>query len=229
MHLVVLWEPESVAAEQYRMLRRHLVNRAKKNGSRVFLITSAVHGEGKTLTSINLALSIATGLNDTVLLIDADLRKPNISNLCGLEKDTIGLAEYLAQGNDLGDYIIKTQIPKFNIIPSGKPPDNPSELISSAKMANLIKEVKNRYNNRYIILDSPPLIPIVDSTVIASLVDSVIIVIRSSATPRRWVNECINKIEDKEKIQGIIMNECSYGVLRYCSSYYKYYRDNKED
>jgi capsular exopolysaccharide synthesis family protein len=163
----------------------------------------------------------------TALLIDADLRKPNISNMCGFKKDTKGLAEYLINGNNLEQFIMKTPIPEFYIIPSGKPPDNPAELISSEKMINLIREIKNRYQHFYIILDSPPLIPVVDSTILASLADSVIIVIKASSTPKELIEESINKIEDKKKIQGLILNECDSHVFKYYDTYYKYYKENE--
>lgn len=228
-HLVSLLKPDSIAAEQYRILRTHILEASKNNGGgRVFLISSAVLGEGKTVTAINLAVSIVKGLHETVLLIDADLRKPNLSQMLGFEKDRKGLAEYLTSGGDLADFFIKTPVPKLNIIASGLPPENPSELIDSKYMSDLIKEVKERYDNRYIIIDSPPLIPVTDATILSSLVDGVVLVVKASSTQRELVNDAIDKIENKEKILGLVINECESGISHYkYNYYYKYSRAKK--
>ncbi len=222
-HLVSLLKPDSIAAEQYRILRTHILASAKNNGGRVFLVSSAIHGEGKTLTAINLALSIVKGLHETVLLIDADMRKPTLSHMLGLKEDMKGLAEYLTFGGDLANFFIKTRIPKLNIIASGLPPDNPSELIDSQYMADLIKEVKKRYDNRYIIIDSPPLINVTDSIILSSLADGVVVVVKASSTQREIVNDAIEKIENKEKILGVVLNSCDGGISKYkYNHYYKY-------
>lgn len=227
-HLVSLLQPDSIAAEQYRILRTHILEASKKNGGRVFLVTSAVFGEGKTITAINLAVSIVKGLHETVLLIDADLRKPNLSKMLGFEKDRKGLAEYLTSGGDLASFLIKTPVPKLNIVASGLPPENPSELIDSQYMANLVKEVKERYDNRYIIIDSPPLLPVTDSTILSSLVDGVVLVVKASSTQRDMVNDAIEKIGNKDKILGLVINGCEGGISRYkYNYYYRYSSDNK--
>lgn len=226
-HMVALIDPDSMAAEQYRILRTHILKAARKNGSRVFLVTSAIHSEGKTLTSVNLAITLVRGIHESALLIDADIRKPNVSNMLGLKKDIKGLSEYLTSGGDLSKFIIKTSIPKLSLIPSGNPPQNPSELISSKYMSDLVKEVKYKYDNRYIIIDSPPIIPITDSIILSSLVDGVILVINASSTQREIVDEAIDKIEDKKKILGLVLNNCQYSFFKYYSSYYSYYREEK--
>jgi len=222
-HITTLWGPYSKVSEQYSELRTYILKEGKNKTSRVFLISSALHGEGKTLTSINLAISIVRGLHETVLLIDADLRKPTISPMLGLEKDIKGLAEYLAFGGDLADFITKTSIPKLSIIASGQPPANPSELLGSEYMFNLIKEVKHRYDNRYIIIDSPPLIPVVDTTILSNMAGGVIIVVKASSTQRKLVNEAIDKIKNKKKILGLVINgnkntltQSKYNNTYYC-------------
>ena len=220
-HLVSLWKPGSIAAEQYRILRTHLLEASKDNESRVFQVASAIHGEGKTLTAINLAISIVRGVDETVLLIDADLRKPSVSKILGLEKNEKGLEKYLASGGDLADFIHKTSIPKLSVITPCDPPENPSELLDSDRMFNLVKEVKKRYDNRYIIMDSPPLLPVTDSTILSSLVDYIIIVVRASMTQREAVYEAINKVKDKDKILGIVLNGCESNISKYL--YYSYY------
>ncbi|MEW6380110.1 MAG: polysaccharide biosynthesis tyrosine autokinase [bacterium] len=226
-HLVALWEPSSMASEQYRELRTRILDASQKDGKRVFLISSAISGEGKTLVATNLAISLASGVHETALLIDADLRNPNVSCMLGLEKTTKGLAEYLTDGGNLSDFITRTSIHKLNVITSGSPPQNPSELISSEYMSNLVKEVKHRYNNRYIIIDAPPLVPVTDSVVLSSLVDGIIIVVKALSTQREIVDNALAKIEAKEKILGLVINYCK-GNIPY--PYYKYYnKDNNNN
>ena len=220
-HLVSIWKPESIAAEQYRILRTHILEASKKNESRVFQVTSAIRGEGKSLTAINLAVSIIKGVDETVLLIDADLRKPSVSKILGLKKGNMGLEKYLASGGDLADFIRKTSIPKLSVITPSNPPENPSELLDSDRMFNLIQEVKNRYNNRYIVIDSPPLLPVTDSTIISFLVDHIVLVVRASTTQKAAVYEAIGKVENKDKILGIILNGCQSNISNYL--YYSYY------
>ena len=228
-HMVALRDPDSMAAEQYRILRTHVLKATKENGSRVFLVSSAVHSEGKTLTAVNLAITLVRGIQESALLIDSDLRKPNVSRVLGLKKTQQGLAEYLKSGGDLAKFIIKTSIPKLSLIPSGNPPKNPSELIHSKYMSDLIKEVKYKYNNRYIIIDSPPIIPIADSIILSSLVDRIIIVVKAMATQREIVDEAFSKIADKKKIVGLVLNNCEYSFFKYYSGYYTYYREESKE
>lgn len=217
--VVTLTESASLASEQYRILRTRILSAGSTK--RVFLISSAVEGEGKTLTSANLAVSIARGLHENVLLIEADLRKPNLSHLLGISNKTPGLAEYLRNGGDLANYLTKTSIPKISIITSGHPPENPSELIGSKRMAELISEVKARYDDRYVIIDSPPLIPVTDATILAGQADGIILVVKTLGTPREMVDEAIAKIGDDDKIIGLVINGCP--KVEYGARYkYKY-------
>lgn len=219
--LIEVWKKDSIVAEQFRILRTYILKAFKNNTNKVFLVSSAVHCEGKTLTAINLAISIARGLDESVLLIDADLRKPKASSMLGLEKEKRGLVEYLIDGGDFFDYIIKTSIPKLTLIPSGLPPHNPSELINSRQMISLIKQIKNQFDNQVVIIDSPPLIPVTDSIILSSLADAVIIVIKAYETQREIVTEAIDKIENKGKIFGLILNGCEFNKSRY-NYYYQY-------
>lgn len=207
-NLVTLWEPYSMASEQYRELRTRILDASQKDGRKVFLVSSAISGEGKTLVAINLAISLASGLHETALLIDADLRNPNVARMLALEKDREGLAEYLTYGANLADFITKTSIHKMNVITAGMPPENPSELISSGYMSDLVKEVKYRYDNRFIIIDAPPLLPVTDSVILSSLADGIIIVVKALSTQREMVSNAIEKIERKDKILGLVINCC---------------------
>ena len=226
--LIEVWKGDSIIAEQFRILRTYILKAVKNNASKVFLVSSAINCEGKTLTATNLAISIARGLDESVLLIDADLRKPNVSSILGIEKGKKGLAEYLIDGGDYINYMTKTSIPKLTLIPSGLPPHNPSELISSKHMLNLIKQIKNQFDNHIVIIDSPPLIPVTDSIILSSLVDAIIVVIKAFETQREIVNEAIDKIANKGKILGLILNGCEFSKSRY-HYYYQYIKKDKKN
>lgn len=225
--LIEVWKEDSLAAEQFRILRTYILKAVKKNECKIFLISSAIHNEGKSLTATNLAISVARGLDESVLLIDADLRKPKASFMLGLPKETRGLAQYLIDGRDYINCVKKTSIPKLNLIPSGSPPQNPSELINSKHMVNLIKQLKNQSDNQIVIIDAPPLIPVSDSIILSSLSDAVIIVIKASETQREIVNEAVDKIGNKKKILGFILNGCEFSKSRY-HYYYHYLKDRKD-
>ena len=223
--LVTFFEPESLAAEKYAILKKNIVlsgiTRAG-NAKRVFLISSAIPGEGKTLSAVNLAISLAKGINETVLLIDADLRRPNISKMLGISKKRPGLTDFLTAGGNLADFLVKTSFPKMSVLPAGKIIRDPSELISSKNMSELIKEVKYRYDNRYIIIDSPPIIPVADARILASLVDGVILIIKAFSTPKNIVDEAINQLEEKDNIVGLVVNNCRDKKLNFAYKYKRY-------
>ena len=225
--LIEVWKNASLAAEQFRILRTYILKAVKKNECKIFLISSAVHNEGKSLIAANLSISVAKGLDESVLLIDADLRKPKVSSMLGIPKETKGLAQYLKGDGDYNNYATKTSIPKLNLIPPGPPPQNPSELINSNHMINLIKQLKNQSNNQIIIIDASPLIPVTDSIILSSLADAVIIVIKASETQKEIVNEAIDKIGNRKKILGLILNGCEFSKSRY-HYYYHYLKERNE-
>jgi len=162
--IVSLLSPSSGASEQFKRLRTHLLRFRKLYSHNCFLLTSSLPSEGKTTTSLCLAISIAQGLNETVLLIDCDMRRPSVQKSIGLSAKE-GLSTYLSKDVPLSAVITKTKIERLSIIPAGPIPPNPVELISSDKMTSLIAEVKARYSNRIIIIDSPPVLTLTDTIV----------------------------------------------------------------
>ena len=185
------------AIEEYRNIKRPLVNNAFGNGhngiarANLILITSSLPGEGKTFTAINLALSIANERDKKVLLIDADVARPSISKVLGIN-DSPGLIEYL-DGADINfsDIIIKTSIPGLGVIPAGKLHDYSTELLSSNKMALFVEELSNRYPDRIVIFDSPPLLAATQGEVLARLVGQVVLVIEAEKTMQNVVMESV--------------------------------------
>jgi len=195
-------------------------------------VTSATSGEGKTFVSANLAAGLARELHAHVLLVDCDLRVPSLANLFGFSNE-LGLSDYLRDSRKIADLLLKTRIEKLSVLPGGNVPENPTELIGSKKMEDLIHELKLRYNDRYVIFDSTPLLATSESEVLSTLVDGIIIVVKAGVTPRETVKHAISSLE-KEKILGFVLNHLEFrspGLhSRYfgSSGYYYYYGYEKK-
>ncbi len=208
-NLVTLLKPQSFEAEQFKILRtRLLFPTAGEKAPSSIMVTSAVSHEGKSFVAANLAVSIAQTNDRYVMLMDCDLRSPSIHKIFGFPESS-GLSEYLSDDTSLSSLLIKTEIRGLSILPGGKPPFNPSELLSSEKMSGLLKEIKARYSDRYIIIDSPPPLLMAGTAVIARQVDGVIIVVKYGKTRQDMISELIDAVE-KEKVLGIVLNDSTY-------------------
>jgi len=223
-NLVTLLNPQSFESEQFKILRTNLLFPVSGKSPRCIMITSALPGEGKSFVSANLAISIAQNIDEHVLLMDCDIRKPTMHSAFGFV-DVQGLSEYLSKGISLSSLLIKTDLNKLTLLPAGSPPANPAELLSSQQMSELIKEVKERYNNRYIIIDSPPPQLTAETSAIARHVDGIIFVVKYGSTPRHIVTKLIN-ILGKEKILGVVVNyfDARSSMYNRYSKYGKYYQ-----
>jgi len=217
--LVSLFEPQSFEAEQFKHLRTNILFPVAGKLPRSIMVTSAVSGEGKSFVASNLAVSIAQNIDQHVLLMDCDIRRASIHSNFGFD-DVAGLSEYLSKGTSLSSLLLKTEIDKLTILPGGKPPENPAELVSSNQMSKLLKEVTSRYSNRYIIIDSPPPHLTSETSVIARQVDGILLVVKSGSTDRKMVEELLEMV-GKEKVLGIVLNWFdmssmkSYGYSKY--------------
>ena len=223
-NLVALLKPQSFEAEAFKMLRTNLLFPVSGKVPRSILVTSAVPSEGKSFVAANLAVSIAQSIQEHVLLIDCDMRKPTIHRQFGFD-DGPGLSEHLSKGTSLPSLLLNTKISKLSILPAGKPPQNPSELLSSRQMSSLLQEVKNRYSDRYIVIDTPPPKLTAETSAISRLVDGALLVIESRTTPRKMVSDLI-EILGKEKVLGVIFNKYDMRLSRYYG-YGKYGRYSK--
>jgi protein-tyrosine kinase len=217
-NLVSFFNPQSFEAEQFKILRSNLLYPVSGNPPRSVMVTSPMPGEGKSFVAANLAISVALNINRHVLLMDCDLRRPTIHTRFGFS-DVPGLSDYLANGVSLSDLLIRTSIDKLTILPGGPPPDNPSELLSSERMSELLAEAIERYQDRLIILDSPPPSLTAETSVLARWVDGVVIVIKHGKTPREGVSEVIEKM-GKAKIIGAVINNFEVYSSRYYGKYY---------
>ncbi|MDO9047778.1 MAG: XrtA-associated tyrosine autokinase [Methylobacter sp.] len=188
------------AVEEYRNIKRPLINNAFGigsvgiNRSNLILITSSIPGEGKTFTAINLALSIANERDKKVLLIDADVARPSVSKTLGI-KSSPGLIEYLeGQNVEFSDIVLKTNMPGLSVIPAGKQHKHSTELLTSNRMILLAQELSNRYPDRMVIFDSPPLLAATQGEVLAGLVGQVILVVEAEKTPQSMIMASVNKL-----------------------------------
>jgi receptor protein-tyrosine kinase/non-specific protein-tyrosine kinase len=221
-YLVNLNDPHSPTAEEYRKLKSVLVKLTKGDGffKNTIMVTSAVPNEGKTLTALNLAISLAQEYDHTVLLVDADLRRPSIQRYLDVHGKS-GFSDCLLDETDIGETIIGTGIGKLSIIPAGRAVSNPVELFTSHRMRDLIEEMKYRYNDRYLIFDTPPILPFAETRSLANLVDGVLFVIKERLASQENIKEAVEALMGCELL-GIIYNDA---MLDRHDERYSYYRE----
>jgi receptor protein-tyrosine kinase len=220
--------------DEYRRIKRPLLSNAfgktaqLVNKGNLILVTSSIPGEGKSYSSINLALSIAHERDHTVLLVDSDVTGRGCSRLLGVAEKP-GLVELLESDNlDVGDVILRTDIQKLCLISAGKQHEYITELLASQRMAELVNELGIRYQDRIIIFDGPPILSTPQTLVLTGLVGQVVFVIEAGKTPQEVVKEALNQIP-KEHATGLLFNK-NEGIATRSGyySYYGHYGDNKE-
>jgi len=205
-------EADGPLAEQYRIIKRPLLMNAFGRGAvpieggNLIMVTSSVPGEGKTFTALNLAMSMAMELDHTVLLVDTDVVKPSLTELLGL-KGRPGLTDVLAGGEvGLGEVIVRTNVPKLRVIPAGCGRANSTELLASQAMRDLVQELAERYPDRVVVFDSPPLLVASQASVLTYLVGQVVVVVEAGRTPQPVVKEALALV-DSSKAVGLVLNK----------------------
>src|SRR5688572_18231322 len=203
-HLVSLTAPASFAAEQYQGLRLTVERLARSRDVKVIAISSPAAGDGKTVTAINLAAALARGSDDRVLLIDADLRRPSVARQLGITDAEVGLADALSDGSTgVTDVVRRLDAYNLDVIPAGTPRAGISQILRSPRLDAFLQEARQRY--AYIVLDTPPLLPVFDSALLAKSVDGVLMVVSANQTPRKLLGEALNMLEPS-KVLGIVFN-----------------------
>jgi non-specific protein-tyrosine kinase len=191
--------------ESYKVLRAQIISHAQKNGGNTLMVTSALPGEGKTLTSINLALTFAKEFSQTALLVDCDLRQQKIHELLGYNVSK-GLGDYLTNNESLENIIVWPGVEKLTVISGGQTVGGSSELLGSPGMKTLVQEMKSRYPERFIIFDVPSVLSSADALAFAPLVDFIVVVVRADGqTPAKDVQKSLQMLP-QEKIIGLILN-----------------------
>lgn len=221
--------PPNLMSEEFRIIKRSLLLKAfakgeKKTGenSNVILVTSSNPSEGKTFCTINLALSIATEQDVTVLLVDADFSKPEILNRLGI-KGGRGLMDVVADGKvDVGDCLIRTNIPNLVLLPAGRQHNLTTELLASERMANMVSEISERYPDRVVIFDSPPVLASSAASVLALYMGQTVFVIEAEKTTEPQIKESLGMISACENI-NLLLNKTRYnGSNKKFATYYGY-------
>ena len=221
-HLVTLTSPGSFAAEQYQGLRLTIERLRRGRTLQVIAVTSPAAGEGKTLTAINLAGAIARGADDArVLLIDADLRRPAVARQLAIDQFSQGLTEVIENPATTLDSVTQTMRPyNLSILPAGLRKGAVHQILRSPRLDGLLSEARRRYD--FVVLDTPPLLPVFDSALLANAVDGVLVVVAANQTPRKLLGEALNML-DPAKVLGIVFNRDARPLFGYYDAYYKDY------
>jgi len=221
-HLVTLTSPGSFAAEQYQGLRLTLERLRRGRTLQVIAVTSPAAGEGKTLTAINLAGALARGSDDArVLLIDADLRRPAVARQLAITEGGGGLAEVVGNAATTLDAVTqKLEAHNLSVIPAGTRTGAVHHVLRSPRLEHVLAEARTRYD--FIVLDTPPLLPVFDSALLANSCDGVLMVVAANSTPRKLLGEALNLL-DPAKVLGIVFNRDARPMFGYYDAYYKDY------
>lgn len=220
-HLVSLLQPTSFEAEQYRGLRHLIEQMHLTKGISLVGVSSPSVGDGKTITAINLAGSLAQGPKTRVLLVETDLRRPSLARYLGLgHRHGSGLVEAILKP-DLPLEVHLMTCPQFNltVLPAGHPQLTSYELLNSPRFEALLDDARKQYD--YVVLDTPPLIPLSDCRLIMKMVDTLILVVAAHQTPRKLVEEALNLL-DPAKVLGIVFNNDDRPLAGYYHKYDKY-------
>ena len=210
-------------SEEYRMIKRPLLanafgpNAVQKGN--LIMVTSSLPGEGKSFSTINLAISIAMELDRTVLLVDADVAKPSLPQYLGFQAEQ-GLLDVLRGSLDLSNVILRTNVEKLSILPAGKTYTRATELLASEAMDRLITDVANRYSDRLVLFDSPPILATSEASVLASHMGQIVMVVESEKTPKSALREALSRIAGTCDVVSIILNKSSVPTA---GDYYGYY------
>lgn len=203
--LVSFYSPSSSQGKRIDILRSQLLYPFQGEPPRIIMITSAAPREGRSLLAANLAISFSRGLQQYVMVIDCHLHRPEMHRLLGVPRRP-GLADYLEHSAEVPDIIHWTKMDKLSVIPAGSPSQRSSELLGTDRMAELLDELRARYSDRYILLDTPPVQAVDDPAVLARLVEGIIFVVLSGDTDREVVLRGLGRLP-ADRIIGVVMND----------------------
>jgi capsular exopolysaccharide synthesis family protein len=218
MHLVAVSAPQSLAAEQYRLLRTRVTRAENGRALRTIIVTSPNKGDGKSLTAANLALTMAQDPQQRVLLLDADLRRPSIHSLFGVS-DTPGLSDILMGGATLEESLVTVPDQRLTLLPAGLIPSQPAELLGSSGMRRLLDLLRTRFDR--ILIDMPPVAPLADVAIASSMADGVLMIVRAGVTPKPAIERALSGI-DNGKVLGLVLNDAGGPAAGYQYAGYRY-------
>jgi capsular exopolysaccharide synthesis family protein len=213
--LVSMAGRNSFANERFRALKAKLYQMRDGKSLKTILVTSAVPWEGKTFTAVNLALTIAQEIGQKVLLVDADLRKPSIDKVLGVSKEK-GLADFLGQGSPATKIVLKTNFSNLHVVQAGNISQRPTELLNTQGMREFLASAAEQFD--WVIVDSPPIVPLADAELISTLVDGVLLVVRAYHTPTSLITKAVQTLQGRN-VLGIVFN----GIEKSRGPKYDYY------
>ena len=223
--IVMLHHTKSEISEQFRLIKRPLLANAfnpdsgVKNGN-LIMVTSSLSGEGKSFCSLNLAMSIAMEMDHRVLLVDADVARPSIPATLGFSPEEPGLLEVIRDSQmSISDVMMKTNVKKLTLIPAGRRHTHATELLASQSMRSILIELAQRYQDRVVIFDSPPLLLTSEARVLASQMGQIVLVVEAERTTQQTVKEALQQIEACDVINLIYNKAKAHGG----TGYYGYY------
>lgn len=216
--LVMISQPRSIYAERFRRLKTTLVSLGGED-LRVLIVTSGVPNEGKSTVSTNLALAFGSEADERAILVDADMRRPSIG---GMLQPTpkLGLTEVLQKKTTLEHAVLELDDIALDILPGGSPVDDPLRLITSKQAGQLLEELRGRY--RWVILDTPPIIPFTDADALGALSDGILLVVRSGVTPVSVYKQALSSVTTT-RVVGTVFNDASSSPVDGGGYYSKYY------
>ncbi|MHA4871551.1 XrtA-associated tyrosine autokinase [Duganella sp. PWIR1] len=216
----------TAVAEDFRIIKRPLLRNARGDHDaapvrlgNLIVVTSAMQGEGKTYCAVNLAMSIAMEMDITVMLVDADVARPSVLKVLGLEPEP-GLMDILLRDQtDLAEVILRTNVPTLSLLPAGRANKHATELLASSAMSRLLTEIAERYADRIVIFDSPPLLMTTEASVLAAQMGQVVMVVESERTSQHAVKEALRRIDRCPHIHLLYNKSTAFPG----SDYYGYY------
>jgi len=220
-------EPNSIDAEIFNSIKGHILFPKNGRTRRTIMITSAFPGEGKTIVAANLAVNLAMGVHESVLLVDCDFRRPSIHKMLGCRNHE-GLHEYLTGKRKLEDLLIKTKIDKLTLLPVGKPAARPADLLASSMMKDFLANVEHEPEALFVLLDGAPCHFMAEASALANYVDGIVFVIMARRLPKELINKSAEKL-GKDKILGIVFNGYTKAYKSYDRYYKKYYKEKEAD
>jgi capsular exopolysaccharide synthesis family protein len=216
--LVAANAPQSLAAEQYRLLRTRVTRAENGRAFRAIIVTSPNKGDGKSLTAANLALTMAHDAQQRVLLLDADLRRPSVHRLFGIS-ETPGLSDILMGGANLEDALVAVPEHRLTVLPSGLIPTQPAELLGSAGMRRVLETLRSRFDR--ILIDMPPIAPLADVAIASTMADGVLMIVRAGVTPKPAIERALSGL-DAAKVLGLVLNDAGASGSHYGYDGYRY-------
>jgi capsular exopolysaccharide synthesis family protein len=198
--------------DAYKILRTQVMHRLRENGWNVLGVTSPGYREGKTLTAVNLAISLAMETTQTVLLVDSDLRDPSVQHVFGL-KDCPGLADYLLDDSPLENLLLHPGIGRFVLLPGGRAITSSTEILTSPKMVALVEELKHRYPARIVIFDLPPLLHTADVLAFSPYTDALLMVVEEGKTTGEELQRALGLVRNSRPVLGTVLNKAGQSSL----------------